>query len=99
MYVFYFFSSRRRHTRYWRDWSSDVCSSDLPDGSTIAFTRPRDPIDGGGFANRDVWVANVDGSNARRVARSGGTPELPAGLEREGGGGGKRGELGGGPDI
>src|SRR3712207_8698567 len=22
-------SSRRRHTRYWRDWSSDVCSSDL----------------------------------------------------------------------
>src|SRR3712207_4077646 len=28
MYCF-FFSSRRRHTRYWRDWSSDVCSSDL----------------------------------------------------------------------
>src|SRR3712207_3914191 len=24
-----FFSSRRRHTRYWRDWSSDVCSADL----------------------------------------------------------------------
>src|SRR3712207_5291380 len=24
-----FLSSRRRHTRYWRDWSSDVCSSDL----------------------------------------------------------------------
>src|SRR3712207_8215710 len=23
------FSSRRRHTSYWRDWSSDVCSSDL----------------------------------------------------------------------
>src|SRR3712207_6456039 len=28
-YVFFFFSSRRRHTRYWREWSSDVCSSDL----------------------------------------------------------------------
>src|SRR3712207_7419388 len=28
-FVFFFFSSRRRHTRYWRDWSSDVCSSDL----------------------------------------------------------------------
>src|SRR5690606_41009125 len=27
-YVF-FFSSRRRHTRFSRDWSSDVCSSDL----------------------------------------------------------------------
>src|SRR3712207_4931683 len=26
-----FFSSRRRHTMYWRDWSSDVCSSDLND--------------------------------------------------------------------
>src|SRR3712207_8399418 len=29
LYFFFFFSSRRRHTRYWRDWSSDVCSSDL----------------------------------------------------------------------
>src|SRR3712207_9068600 len=29
IYIFFFFSSRRRHTRYWRDWSSDVCSSDL----------------------------------------------------------------------
>src|SRR6267378_4359591 len=29
---FFFFSSRRRHTRSLRDWSSDVCSSDLRDG-------------------------------------------------------------------
>src|SRR3712207_8288989 len=28
-FLYFFFSSRRRHTRYWRDWSSDVCSSDL----------------------------------------------------------------------
>src|SRR5687768_17823061 len=28
-YSFFFFSSRRRHTRCSRDWSSDVCSSDL----------------------------------------------------------------------
>src|SRR2546421_7712053 len=28
---FFFFSSRRRHTRSDRDWSSDVCSSDLPE--------------------------------------------------------------------
>src|SRR6266542_5639094 len=27
--MFFFFSSRRRHTRCYRDWSSDVCSSDL----------------------------------------------------------------------
>src|SRR2546430_11832298 len=29
--IFFFFSSRRRHTRFDCDWSSDVCSSDLPD--------------------------------------------------------------------
>src|SRR5438876_8565206 len=28
--MFFFFSSRRRHTRWTGDWSSDVCSSDLP---------------------------------------------------------------------
>src|SRR5690606_40353944 len=27
--IVFFFSSRRRHTRFSRDWSSDVCSSDL----------------------------------------------------------------------
>src|SRR5699024_11884912 len=29
--LYFFFSSRRRHTRSKRDWSSDVCSSDLVD--------------------------------------------------------------------
>src|SRR2546421_5880031 len=29
VFIFFFFSSRRRHTRSDRDWSSDVCSSDL----------------------------------------------------------------------
>src|SRR5689334_23867016 len=28
-FIFFFFSSRRRHTRWNCDWSSDVCSSDL----------------------------------------------------------------------
>src|SRR5699024_11500125 len=31
----FFFSSRRRHTRSKRDWSSDVCSSDLSNGLLI----------------------------------------------------------------
>src|SRR5437764_4126178 len=31
----FFFSSRRRHTRYIGDWSSDVCSSDLEPGMLI----------------------------------------------------------------
>src|SRR3712207_8911469 len=37
----FFFSSRRRHTRYWRDWSSDVCSSDLKqnNGALGTFTK------------------------------------------------------------
>src|SRR6266511_5368918 len=34
MVFFFFFSSRRRHTRFSRDWSSDVCSSDLRGGMT-----------------------------------------------------------------
>src|SRR5260370_27236298 len=29
IFLFFFFSSRRRHTRFKCDWSSDVCSSDL----------------------------------------------------------------------
>src|SRR5690606_39796483 len=48
--MLFFFSSRRRHTRFSRDWSSDVCSSDLafnqgephgytPKGGTGAATR------------------------------------------------------------
>src|SRR5207249_9199548 len=35
---FFFFSSRRRHTRSKRDWSSDVCSSDL-EPTAVAPTR------------------------------------------------------------
>src|SRR3712207_8647544 len=42
-YIF-FFSSRRRHTRYWRDWSSDVCSSDLArDLAEVLAGADRDP--------------------------------------------------------
>src|SRR5438876_6390738 len=33
--VFFFFSSRRRHTRWTGDWSSDVCSSDLLEGARL----------------------------------------------------------------
>src|SRR2546429_7929638 len=38
-YFFFFFSSRRRHTRCSRDWSSDVCSSDLLLGFIPHFGR------------------------------------------------------------
>src|SRR5690606_23340423 len=57
----FFFSSRRRHTRFSRDWSSDVCSSDLawsdalsdvalPEGEGLAGLDPRmdtEAFDGG----------------------------------------------------
>src|SRR5690606_39538894 len=47
-YFLFFFSSRRRHTRFSRDWSSDVCSSDLdrlvltnePSGEPVQVVTP-----------------------------------------------------------
>ena len=46
-FFFFFFSSRRRHTRLVRDWSSDVCSSDLlineaKENNTILITTEKD---------------------------------------------------------
>src|SRR5437879_12682468 len=38
----FFFSSRRRHTRYIGDWSSDVCSSDLERGARFEVARPEE---------------------------------------------------------
>src|SRR5690606_4314247 len=37
----FFFSSRRRHTRFSRDWSSDVCSSDLHEAGASAPSSSR----------------------------------------------------------
>src|SRR5438445_8299323 len=57
---FFFFSSRRRHTRYWRDWSSDVCSSDLVDGldaSAVHDDFPAPPL-------------RLHRCSARQIARS-----------------------------
>src|SRR2546421_9095384 len=39
-FFFFFFSSRRRHTRSDRDWSSDVCSSDLNSSALGRAFRP-----------------------------------------------------------
>src|SRR6266496_6128167 len=38
-FFFFFFSSRRRHTRSLRDWSSDVCSSDLGGLSSAIYNE------------------------------------------------------------
>src|SRR5215203_6540715 len=51
----FFFSSIRRHTGYWRDWSSDVCSSDL----SSRLGDHRDGIGGEpdrGLLDRGAWI-------------------------------------------
>src|SRR5204862_4579005 len=60
----FFFSSRRRHTRSLRDWSSDVCSSDLP---RRAPARKRDvhggrAVAGGGLPRLELRTEATDGS-------------------------------------
>src|SRR2546429_2723806 len=45
----FFFSSRRRHTRCSRDWSSDVCSSDLATPATAATVLVPDKVPVPGF--------------------------------------------------
>src|SRR3712207_6952611 len=53
-----FFSSRRRHTRYWRDWSSDVCSSDLELNRAV-FTDAK--LSGVRFTYSDLARAELKG--------------------------------------
>src|SRR5690625_7444327 len=68
LYYFFFFSSRRRHTRWPRDWSSDVCSSDLLFSGFDPETGQYDP---------STWAyAEAEGgarSEERRVGKEGRT--------------------------
>src|SRR5690349_24982143 len=78
--VFFFFSSRRRHTRSLRDWSSDVCSSDLIEvnpGEGIAEVKMTavgvSTVVGSVGTNARVnefnMVYHVDRSEERRVGK------------------------------
>src|SRR5258706_11948267 len=68
---FFFFSSRRRHTRLVSDWSSDVCSSDLDCGITgVALVDPAIAVvtdsstvhaTGNGVTHATVAVAGITG--------------------------------------
>src|SRR5437868_14994448 len=61
----FFFSSRRRHTRSKRDWSSDVCSSDL---SEIPAPDVRPPEDGRSRAAVHARLSGMVGGAALAIA-------------------------------
>src|SRR5205809_4687930 len=63
--VVFFFSSRRRHTRCSRDWSSDVCSSDLP-----AVVEPARRGHRGGGPAAEALAGRVEHEPGRRDRKS-----------------------------
>src|SRR6267143_2563305 len=64
MLLFFFFSSRRRHTRWNCDWSSDVCSSDLPLPSGAQAARAmRLALDEAGLAVEQIGYINAHASS------------------------------------
>src|SRR2546429_9707285 len=68
----FFFSSRRRHTRCSRDWSSDVCSSDLrndDDGAPYVGAREGFHGTGSGEPARKPWARSPGVKRNERGAR------------------------------
>src|SRR2546429_10013820 len=76
--MFFFFSSRRRHTRCSRDWSSDVCSSDLAVGvgARLAPFLPIPLVGKDGERYRWLTEADVPQSIGRLSAFMGNTGVL-----------------------
>src|SRR4051794_41409897 len=63
----FFFSSRRRHTRWTGDWSSDVCSSDLVTPLAVVIAAGGGPTVVGGGGGGSALVR----SEERRVGKEG----------------------------
>src|SRR5690625_7577035 len=67
--MIFFFSSRRRHTRWPRDWSSDVCSSDLAPAILLVGPTLGRPL-GRKYDLAPARIANLmDRSEERRVGK------------------------------
>src|SRR2546429_8516230 len=66
--VFIFFSSRRRHTRCSRDWSSDVCSSDLGGGAGMGCEATLHSREAASyFRPMGFWRRLLGGSSAEEI--------------------------------
>src|SRR2546430_6027097 len=66
--LFFFFSSRRRHTRFDCDWSSDVCSSDLLAGGAVASDHnPTHAAQPGPGVGHGRWERAPGGHPAARL--------------------------------
>src|SRR5437868_11785380 len=68
---FFFFSSRRRHTRSKRDWSSDVCSSDLQLNESLVIYHVSDKYDANTMdhATDPAYIRKLHRSEERRVGK------------------------------
>src|SRR5690606_40366234 len=66
----FFFSSRRRHARFSRDWSSDVCSSDLSSVLFVVIARAMDRI----FLLHADHEQNASTSTVRLAGSTGANP-------------------------
>src|SRR2546430_14066454 len=78
--LFFFFSSRRRHTRFDCDWSSDVCSSDLGPGLELVLAEIRDKALNGKRLGRDEgrWLlTEAPLLEAGRLANEGRVARIP----------------------
>src|SRR5215813_14871328 len=71
-FTFFFFSSGRRHTSCGRDWSSDVCSSDLDVGSVP--DSPAEPALPEAAAGQAETTARSEERRAGKECRSRGAP-------------------------
>src|SRR5690348_18348613 len=75
----FFFSSRRRHTRWTGDWTSDVCSSDL---TAIGLNQSTIVASGKTFTVQGITLVKTTANAAFQVQNTGGTETLTVDTSR-----------------